>query len=156
MNTDNNPGILIREALPKDHPVIVSFQLAMALETENLKLNRARVEKGVRAALDDPSRGRYFVAESGGQVIASMMITYEWSDWRNGTVWWIQSVYILPAFRGKKIFTAMYNSLKERVMADDHVLGLRLYVDQTNQHARRVYAALGMNGEHYTTYEWMK
>lgn len=156
MNTSNEFRPFIRKALMTDHASITDFQMRMALETETLYLDRTTVEKGVLAALADASKARYFVAQAGKQVIASMMITYEWSDWRNGVVWWIQSVYIEPAFRGKKVFSLMYTYLKHEVEHNDGVLGLRLYVDQKNLHARKVYASLGMNGDHYATYEWMK
>ncbi|HDJ34267.1 MAG TPA: GNAT family N-acetyltransferase [Bacteroidetes bacterium] len=156
MNIDPENDLLIRKATPDEYSIIVDFQINMAQETENLALDPDTVEKGVKAALADRSKGLYYVAETGGKVIASMMITTEWSDWRNGNVWWIQSVYILPEFRGHRIFSRMYAFLKKKVEEDPGVLGLRLYVDRRNHHARRVYEALCMNGQHYTTYEWLK
>ena len=145
-----------REATRTDAGAIVAFQLAMALETEALRLDPAVCASGVRAVFDDPSKGRYFVAEEGGTVVGSLMITYEWSDWRDGVVWWIQSVYVVPAARGKKVFSGLYGFIKARVEGDRGVRGLRLYVEKKNASAQRVYAALGMDGGHYGMYEWMK
>ena len=145
-----------REATPSDVATIVDFQVAMARETEELDLDREVCTRGVQAVFDDPSRGRYFLAESGGVVIASLMITYEWSDWRNGNVWWIQSVYVRPEFRRQRVYAGLYEHVKRLVAADDSLRGIRLYVDRRNTSAQDVYAKLGMNGEHYQVFEWMK
>ena len=145
-----------RQATPDDVFVIVDFQLAMALETEELALDREVCSRGVKAVFDDPSRGRYFLAQSEGTVVASLMITYEWSDWRNGDVWWIQSVYVRPSFRGQRVYAGLYEHIQRLVQADDHVRGIRLYVDRRNVSAQTVYTRLGMNGEHYQVFEWMK
>ena len=145
-----------REGRPADVPAIVEFQVAMARETEELDLDREVCARGVQALFDDPSRGRYFLAESGGAVIASLMITYEWSDWRNGNVWWIQSVYVRPEFRRQRVYAGLYEHVKRLVGADDSVRGIRLYVDRRNTSAQDVYTKLGMNGEHYQVFEWMK
>lgn len=156
MNIDPENELLIRKASPDEYSIIASFQISMAQETENLVLQPDTVENGVKAVLADRSKGQYYLAETGGEVVASLMITTEWSDWRNGTVWWIQSVYILPEFRGNRIFSAMYAFLKKQVEENPGILGLRLYVDRRNHHARRVYESVGLNGQHYTTYEWLK
>jgi GNAT superfamily N-acetyltransferase len=148
--------IRYREATPSDVPVIVDFQLAMALETEELELDREVCTRGVQAVFDEPSRGRYFLAESEGVVIASLMITYEWSDWRNGNVWWIQSVYVRPEFRKQGVYAGLYAHVQRLVQADDSLRGIRLYVDRRNVPAQKVYTKLGMNGEHYQVFEWMK
>jgi len=145
-----------REATPSDVSVIVDFQVAMALETEELDLDREVCTNGVQAVFDDPSRGRYFLAESEGTVIASLLITYEWSDWRNGMVWWIQSVYVHPEFRGQRVYAGLYEHVQRLVNADDSLRGIRLYVDRRNVRAQEVYTRLGMNGEHYQVFEWMK
>jgi GNAT superfamily N-acetyltransferase len=145
-----------REGRPADVPAIVEFQVAMARETEELDLDREVCARGVQALFDDPSRGRYFLAESGGAVIASLMITYEWSDWRNGNVWWIQSVYVRPESRRQRVYAGLYEHVKRLVGADDSVRGIRLYVDRRNTSAQDVYTKLGMNGEHYQVFEWMK
>ncbi|HEX7680195.1 MAG TPA: GNAT family N-acetyltransferase [Thermoanaerobaculia bacterium] len=145
-----------RQATPADVSDIVDFQLAMALETEELELDREVCSRGVNAVFDDPSRGRYFLAQSEGTVVASLMITYEWSDWRNGNVWWIQSVYVRPSFRGQRVYAGLYEHIQRLVQADDNVRGIRLYVDRRNVSAQTVYTRLGMNGEHYQVFEWMK
>ena len=146
----------IRNATLLDAATIADFQVAMALETEDLSLDPAVVEKGVAALFGDPSKGRYFVAEEENVVVASLMITYEWSDWRNGLVWWIQSVYVKPEFRKKGVFSQMYHHIKEQVESSANIRGLRLYVDKRNLPAQKVYTRLGMNGSHYDTYEWMR
>jgi ribosomal protein S18 acetylase RimI-like enzyme len=156
MNTSNKITVTIRRAEKNDHPTIVDFQLRMALETEKLSLDPGTVSRGVMAVLNDNSKGQYFVADGNGKVVASLLITYEWSDWRNGTVWWIQSVYVIPDYRGKKIFKQMYLFLKKQVEEYANITGLRLYVDNRNRKAQEVYRALGMNGNHYATFEWMK
>ena len=137
-----------------DVNAIVDFQQAMARETEEIALDRDVVTRGVQAVFDDPSRGRYFVAEAEGQVVASLLITYEWSDWRNGVVWWIQSVYVVPEFRKRGVYAGLYEHVKQT--ADASVKGIRLYVDRRNKAAQEVYRRLGMNGEHYLVFEWMK
>jgi len=148
--------VRIRTANVDDAEVISGFQLAMALETEQLSLDKGKVTSGVHAVFIDPKKGKYFVAEADKTVIASLLLTREWSDWRNQWVWWIQSVYILPEYRGKKIFSRMYRFIKNLVKTDSDAAGLRLYVDLSNKNAREVYKAIGMNGEHYQLFEWMK
>ena len=146
----------VRNATIADASVITDFQLKMALETEELFLNPAVVKAGVAAVFDDPSKGCYFVAEEAGVVVASLMITYEWSDWRNGLVWWFQSVYVKPEFRKMGVFAQMYRHIKKQVEASVDVRGLRLYVDKRNIAAQKAYTRLGMDGSHYDTYEWMR
>src|SRR5713101_1282116 len=131
--------IVYREATPSDVPVIVGFQVAMARETEELELDRDVCSRGVKAVFDDPSRGRYFLAQSDEMAIASLMITYEWSDWRNGNVWWIQSVYVRPSFRGQRVYAGLYEHVQRLVQADDGIRGIRLYVDRRNVSAQTVY-----------------
>jgi GNAT superfamily N-acetyltransferase len=145
-----------REATPDDAGSIVDFQLAMARETENLDLDREVLSRGVAAVFADPSLGRYFVAAEEEDVIASLMVTYEWSDWRNGLVWWIQSVYVVPAFRRRGVYAGLYGHVRGLVESDAAIRGIRLYVDERNKAAQEVYARLGMNGEHYRVFEWMK
>ena len=147
---------LYREAHHDDFPMIVDFQLAMALETENLNLVPEACAKGVLAVLNDTKLGRYYVCEIDGTVVASTLITYEWSDWRNGLVWWLQSVYVLPEARKKGVYAGLYRHLQTLADADPHVRGIRLYVDKRNGLAQEVYTRLGMNGEHYHVFEWMK
>jgi GNAT superfamily N-acetyltransferase len=147
--------ILIRKAKLSDALSIIDFQLRMARETENIELIPEIVTKGVDAVFHDQSKGQYFVAESGGKVVASLLITYEWSDWRNCNVWWFQSVFVMPEFRRKGIFRKMYNYIKTLAEEQD-IAGLRLYVETSNSRAQKTYEALGMNSEHYAFYEWMR
>jgi GNAT superfamily N-acetyltransferase len=148
--------ILFREAAQDDVPAIIEFQLAMARETEELELDRATLTKGVHALFADPKLGRYYVAEDDGRVVGSLMITYEWSDWRNGMVWWIQSVYVVPDYRRRGVYAGLYAYVKKIVEPDPAIRGIRLYVDNRNATAQQVYARLGMEGEHYRVFEWMK
>ena len=146
--------IRYRDAQRTDAGDIVDFQIAMAQETEDFALDRATCTRGVAAVFDDPSKGRYFVADVDGRVVASLLITFEWSDWRNGNVWWIQSVYVRPEVRQKRIYGGLYEHVRKLAEASD-VRGIRLYVDKRNTRAQEVYRRCGMNGEHYLVYEWM-
>lgn len=145
-----------RDAKLSDAASIVDFQIAMAAETEDFALDRDICTKGVKAVFADASLGRYFVGESSGQLVASLMITLEWSDWRNGVVWWIQSVYVIPEFRRRGIYAGLYNHVKQIAERDKNIRGIRLYVDKRNTSAQEVYRRMGMNGEHYQVFEWMK
>jgi len=146
---------MIRNAQTKDIKTIVNFQLAMALETETLHLNPDTVLSGVKSVLDDPTKGFYIVSKKNDEVVASLMITLEWSDWRAQTIWWIQSLYVLPDWRQKGIYESMYKHLKDTMKNDSSIGGIRLYVNKTNTRAQKVYEALGMDGEHYRLYEDM-
>jgi GNAT superfamily N-acetyltransferase len=148
--------IRIRPAREADAETIVDFQIRMARETEDLHLDAATASEGVRAVFAEPARGRYWLAEVDGQVAACLLTVPEWSDWRNGTVLWIHSLYVRPEFRRRGIFARLYGHLREMVEADTALKGLRLYVDRTNAAARKAYEAMGMDGEHYQTYEWLK
>lgn len=147
--------IQIRSATEEDYEVIAGFQVKMAMETENFKLDEAMVKKGVLAVMQDPGKGKYFVAVDETNIVSSLLVTYEWSDWRNKWVLWIQSVYVLPEFRKLGIFRQMYLKVKEWAEQDPEVGGVRLYVDKSNTRAIEVYKRLGMNGEHYQVFEWM-
>lgn len=149
-------NLVIEEARIGDLNTLVEFQLKMAMETEELKLDREILIKGVKAVYEDPAKARYFVARIEERVVGMLMITLEWSDWRNGWVWWIQSVYVEQEFRKDGIFRSLYTYIRNVVENSDSIRGLRLYVDKRNIKAQKVYNALGMTGEHYTTYEWMK
>lgn len=151
--TDN---ITCRDANLRDLLDIVSFQIAMARETEDFELNRHVCTRGVEAVFEDRQLGRYFVAESGNDVVGSLLITPEWSDWRNGVVWWIQSVYVKPEHRRKGVYAALYQHVKKIAEGNESVKGIRLYVDRRNTAAQDVYRRLGMNGDHYQVFEWMK
>jgi len=148
--------ITYRDADRSDRDVIVEFQLAMARETEDLDLDRGILTRGVEAVFENAALGRYFVAESSGRVVASLLITNEWSDWRNGMVWWIQSVYVRPENRRQHIYAGLYEHVRRMVESRPDVRGIRLYVDRRNTAAQEVYTRLGMNGEHYQVFEWMK
>ncbi len=148
--------ITYRDAVPSDAPDIVDFQIAMAKETEDFDLDRVTCTRGVEAVFNDSTHGRYFVAEADSRVIASLMITPEWSDWRNGVVWWIQSVYVVPEFRKQRAYAGLYDHVKHLAERDGSVKGIRLYVDKRNTRAQEVYRRTGMNGEHYQVFEWMK
>ena len=147
--------ISIRPAVLDDVKYIIDFQQKMAMETENVQLDPKVVAEGLRRMFEDPAKGKYYVAEEEGQVVGCLMTTFEWSEWRCGTILWIQSVYIMPASRSKGVFKKMYEYIKSLVAPDSELRGIRLYVDKTNTAAQRVYEKLGMNGEHYQVYEWM-
>jgi GNAT superfamily N-acetyltransferase len=147
----------IRIANEEDHFTIVDFQMMMAKETEGLELDRETVELGVMHVLRNPQKGRYLVAVWDEKIVASLMLTPEWSDWRNRCVLWFQSVYVVPEARGKGVFKKMYEHVKQHiVMADEQNAGLRLYVDSSNTNAIEVYNKVGMDGEHYRVFEWMR
>lgn len=146
----------VRKAETQDLHFIVEFQLSMAKETEGIELNQSTVEKGVAAVLSDSTKGNYYVAEAGGKVISSLLTTFEWSDWRNGTVLWIQSVYVLPEFRRKGVYRAMYSHVKNLVLNNENLKGIRLYADKSNIPAHKTYQNLGMTPDHYVTFEWLK
>lgn len=148
--------MIIRKATTNDSEKIVGFQLAMASETENVKLDRQTVFLGVSAVLNDKSKGQYYLAEINDQVVGSLLTTFEWSDWRNGTILWIQSVYVLPEFRRQGVYRNMYAYIKDLVLADKSLNGIRLYADKTNIPAHTTYQKLGMSPDHYITFEWLK
>ena len=148
--------IEIREGQIEDRDLIARFQVEMAWETECYKLDYDIVIKGVEAVLKNSAYGVYYVAIIDNQVVGSLLTTYEWSDWRNGTVLWIQSVFIDPNFRKSGVYNQLYSYIRKMVDADGSLKGIRLYVDETNGRAREVYRRLGMNGEHYRVFEWMK
>lgn len=139
----------LRLATPADAAIIADFNQAMALETEQRQLDPARLRAGVEAVFADPARGHYRVAEVDGEVVACLLVTREWSDWRNGNWWWLQSVYVHPVQRGRGLFAALYRQLRADAQATSGVCGLRLYVEEDNSRAQRVYAALDMRPEPY-------
>jgi GNAT superfamily N-acetyltransferase len=149
-------NVVYREAEIADLAAIVEFQAAMARETEGITLDHQILTRGVCGVFEDRYRGQYLVAEQDGGVIASTLITYEWSDWRDGTVWWIQSVYVVPESRRRGVYAGLYKYVQELAGDDERVKGIRLYVDRRNVTAQTVYSNLGMNGEHYQVFEWMK
>ncbi len=151
MNIKVRPGLLF------DIDIIADYQVRMAFETENgLKLDPPTVNLGVTAVMDDPSKGKYWLAEVDGKVVGCLLTVPEWSDWRNGTVLWIHSVYVHPDYRKYGVYKSLYGHLKQMVSESKELRGLRLYVDKTNLNAQKVYESLGMSGEHYHLFEWMK
>jgi ribosomal protein S18 acetylase RimI-like enzyme len=149
-----NPSLLrIRPAYPREIPTLVEFNRAMALETEGRELELARVTAGVEALFREPARGTYYLALRQDEPLGGLLITSEWSDWRNGVFWWIQSVYVLPAARRQGVFRQLYAHVLERARANPEVCGLRLYVDHQNTRAQAVYRELGMHEARYRFFE---
>lgn len=146
-------SVQIRRASPKDTPTIVEFNRLLARETENRDLNVQVLDKGVRALFADPTKGMYFLAEENGDVVGQTMITFEWSDWRNGMFWWIQSVYVEKAQRGKGVFRALFEYIRKEAEMEPTVCGLRLYVDHHNERAIKTYDKLGMRRSEYQLME---
>jgi GNAT superfamily N-acetyltransferase len=147
--------VLIREAKAGDHAVIVEFNRCLALETEAKVLDPAVLEAGVAVALREVDRIRYWIAEwdHSAAAIGQAAITREWSDWRNGWIWWLQSVYVSPPARGRGVFRALYRHIRNEARADKDVIGLRLYVENTNQPAQQTYQSLGMSPGNYSVYQ---
>ena len=141
--------IAIRQASPDDLDVICEFNTRMAAETEDVVLDPERLREGVRRILNDPDRGLYFLAETDGRVVAQTSITFEWSDWRNGWFWWLESVYVLPEMRGQGAFRAVLQHIESLALAAGDVCGIRLYVDGDNQAAAEVYDRLGLPVSRY-------
>jgi ribosomal protein S18 acetylase RimI-like enzyme len=148
-----NPEIQVRDARPADLATVVDFNCRLAAETEAKTLDRAIVTPGVAAALADRNKGRYFVAEIAGQVVGQLMVTYEWSDWRNGNIWWLQSVYVLAEHRRAGVFKRLMEHLAAVQTADPEAIGLRLYVDDENRAAQATYLRLGFELGHYRVME---
>ena len=146
-------AISIRRGKASDAETIAGFNAAMALETEKLSLERPRMLEGVRAVLRDASKGFYLVAELRGRAVGQMMITYEWSDWRNGLFWWIQSVYVEPDRRRAGVYTSLHQYVVEEAQRLGDVCGIRLYVEQENEIAQAVYRGLGMQKTVYDMFE---
>jgi ribosomal protein S18 acetylase RimI-like enzyme len=146
-------GVRVRPAVAADREAIVAFNHAMALETEGRELDRAILGRGVARALPDPARGRYFVAELDGAVAGCLMVTTEWSDWRDGWFWWIQSVYVAPAARGRGVYAALHGHVREAARAAGDVVGLRLYAERHNERAQHTYRRLGMVETDYRLFE---
>jgi len=136
-----------------DATVVADFNLRLAAETEHLQLDPNCVRAGVCALLKDASKGTYFLATDGDVVVGQAMITYEWSDWRNGNIWWLQSVYVRPEFRNKGVFRLLFRHIQELARRQPGVWGLRLYMHSGNDRARAAYASLGMLCTHYQVFE---
>ncbi len=150
-------SIQIRPATRDDADTIVEFNRAMALETENRQLDLPTLRQGIRAFLENSGYGSYIVAElpedKSRKPVGQLMITYEWSDWRNGVFWWIQSVYVAPERRGRGVFRAMYDHILAKAQAEPKVCGIRLYVERENRSAQVVYQRVGLAPSVYTVFE---
>jgi len=146
-------SVTVRPARPDDAQTLVVCNRAMAEESEDKGLDTAVLRRGVDYLLTHPADGFYLVAERGGEVAGTLMVTYEWSDWRAGRFWWIQSVYVLPAHRRCGVYRAMHARVREQALADAEACGLRLYVERDNAGAMATYRALGMDETHYRLYE---
>jgi GNAT superfamily N-acetyltransferase len=143
----------IRAARSEDAAFLAAGNLAMAFESEHKQLDRAIVMRGVQAVLEDPSKGRYFVAERDGHAVGQLMVTYEWSDWRNGNFWWIQSVYVLPEARRLGVFRSLFGHIEQLAKADANVCGIRLYVERENARAQATYRHCGLEDAGYVVME---
>ena len=152
MAVDAN-AVIVRDAMLKDADTIARFNCGVAMESEGKQLDYPLVRAGVEKALSRPDLCRYFVAERNGEVVGQLMITYEWSDWRNGQIWWIQSVYVLPDFRGRGVFTALFRYIESLARSQKEVCSLRLYMHAENAAARRAYERLGMKATAYQVFE---
>jgi ribosomal protein S18 acetylase RimI-like enzyme len=146
-------NIVIRDAAPSDAPLIAAFNTRMAAETENRSLDPGLVGPGVAAVLDDPGKGRYWLAEIDGEIAGQLMVSLEWSDWRNAGFWWIQSVYVPEQFRRSGVFSALYKHVESLAAARADVCGIRLYVEKDNTGAQQTYRKLGMTETGYRVME---
>ncbi len=143
----------IRRATPADAPVIIEFSRRLAEESEGKALDRALLTAGVAAALADPNKGPYFLAEEGGEAVGQMQVTFEWSDWRHGWFWWVQGVYVREDARRRGVFRALYAHVEGEARRDPTVIGLRLYVEENNRAARQTYDRLGLKPTGYLVLE---
>jgi GNAT superfamily N-acetyltransferase len=143
----------IRLATAGDLDSLVEFNQAMALETEGKHLNPEILRAGVASVFETDDKGFYVVAQVGDEIVGGLLVTFEWSDWRNGWFWWVQSVYIRTRYRGQSIYSRMYEFVKDLAAGRGNVCGFRLYVEKENEHAQRVYAKLGMIETYYLMFE---
>lgn len=150
-----NATITLRDGEARDAARLVEFNCRLARETEALELDPPVVRRGVHAMLTHPERGFYVVAEAGGEVVGSLMITSEWSDWRDGHIWWVQSVYVVPAWRRRGVYRRLYGHVRERARDSGTVCGFRLYVEKDNTTAQSTYRSTGMSPTSYLVYQEM-
>ena len=143
----------ITQPMIKDINSLVDFNIKMAKETENKVLNKETVTKGVSQVLNNTTLGYYVIAKNNDNILGSLMITYEWSDWRNGMFWWIQSVYVEKEYRQQGVYKKMYSYIKDKALKDNSCTGIRLYVEQENKIAQSVYKKLEMKETHYKLFE---
>jgi ribosomal protein S18 acetylase RimI-like enzyme len=146
-------NIVVRVASPADAEFLVRGNAEMALETEHISLDFDRLRDGVHAVFENPAHGVYYVASVGTRRAGMMMITYEWSDWRNGVFWWIQSVFVEPEFRSQGVFKALYRHVQDLAKATPGIVGLRLYVENSNSRAQNTYERAGMKRTAYQMFE---
>lgn len=146
-------AIHVRPAAADDAGILVDFNRAMAEESEDKGLNVETLRRGVDYLLTHADEGFYLIAEHQGSVAGSLMVTYEWSDWRSGRFWWIQSVYVMPEHRRQGVYRALHQRVRELARQDPEACGLRLYVERENSGAMATYRALGMDETHYRLYE---
>ncbi len=145
--------IIIRPAKADDAEAIVGFQKAMALHTEGKRLDSERIAAGVDRVLEDEDKGRYLIAEVDGLAVGSLLLTKEWSDWRNGWFWWIQSVWIEKQHRRRGLYRALHGEVRRQAREGEPVVGIRLYVERDNKGAQRTYEVMGMSATDYLLYE---
>ncbi len=147
--------VIVRPAVMEDADTMVRFNLRMALETEDKQLDPAVLASGVEAVLRDPALGFYRIADVEGKAVGSLLVTFEWSDWRNGMFWWVQSVYVTPEHRRRGVFRALYEDVRKQAKSTPRVCGCRLYVEQDNAAAQATYARLGLTETKYRLLEDM-
>jgi len=145
--------LIVRPAIATDLMMIVRFNAALALETEGRILDAERLRKGVEAVLADPEKGRYFIAEEHGRTVGQVMVTFEWSDWRNAHFWWLSSIYVAERSRGRGVFQEIFNHLNSLASSEPEVCGLRLYVARGNTQAAQAYRNVGMSDSGYLVLE---
>ncbi len=145
--------MIIRQATSQDAAELTEFNISMARETEGVELVPVVIGAGVQAMIDNPQMGFYLVVELDNGIQASLMVTTEWSDWRNGMFWWIQSVYVRPRYRRQGLYRVLYERVKELAEQDESVCGFRLYVERENTVAQQTYASLGMSETDYKIFE---
>jgi len=143
-------AITVRASNTDDWEVIVDYNCRLATESEDTQLDSRLVQAGVQALLADPNKGRYFVACSDERIVGQMMHTWEWSDWRNGEIWWLQSVYVEPEFRRRGIFRLLYDHILKEAESNPNVVGIRLYVENDNELAQETYRSMGMEHAGYS------
>ncbi len=151
--SERTTNVSVRSAGSGDASLLIEFNLAMAMESEDKGLDRATLAAGVEHLIEHPLDGFYLVAELAGVPAGSLMVTYEWSDWRAGRFWWIQSVYVKPEYRRKGVYSALHRSVRERALSAPDTCGIRLYVERENAGAQATYASLGMSETAYRLYE---
>ncbi|MDH3908628.1 MAG: GNAT family N-acetyltransferase [Gammaproteobacteria bacterium] len=147
--------LTIRDATPGDAEIIADFNSRLAFETEGMRLSPEVINRGVETLLADQSKGRYWVAQADSRVVGQIMVTYEWSDWRNSMIWWIQSVYVHGDYRRSGVFSLLYRHVESLARRDPQVSGIRLYVERDNARARRTYESLGMDMTDYRVMQSM-